>query len=79
MVKKMLHFPSVQQILKEHGTQTNNHSLYFGLGGVHKLRLQNLALFDHLPPLHLHNLWYESLRKVIFFDHLPPSSYKRSL
>ena len=50
------------------------------LGGVHKLRLQDLAFFDHLPPpLRLHFLWYKSLQKVDFFDHLPPSSRKRSI
>ena len=43
------------------------------LRGVHKLRLQDLAFFDHLPTLHF--LWYKSLQKVNFFDHLPPSVY----
>ena len=45
--------------------------LFDPLGGVHKLRLQSLAFFDHLP-LRLHFLWYKSLQKVGFFDHLPP-------
>ena len=48
-------------------------------GGVHKLRLQDLSFFDHLPPLCLHFLWYKCLQKVDFFDHLLPSSCKRSL
>ena len=48
------------------------------LGGVHKLRLQDLAIFDHLAP-GLHFPWYKSLQKVKFFDHLPPSSCKGSL
>ena len=51
----------------------------YHIGGVHKLRLQDLSFFDHLPPLCLHSLRYKSLQKVDFFDHLPPSSCKRSL
>ena len=54
-----------------------HHDLAFLLlGGVHKLRLQDLAFFT---PLRLHFLWYKCLQKVDFFDHLPPSSCKRSL
>ena len=43
------------------------------LGGVHILRLQDLAFFDHLPPLRLHFLWYKNFQKVDYLDHLPPS------
>ena len=28
----------------------DRHNCHFILGGVHKLRLQDLAFFDHLPP-----------------------------
>ena len=48
------------------------------LGGIHKLRLQDLAFLTTYP-LRLHFLWYKSLQKVNFFDHLHPSSCKRSL
>ena len=46
---------------------------------VHKLRLQDLAFFDYLPPSI--NVFYgiKVYKKLIFFDHLPPSSCKRSL
>ena len=47
------------------------------LGGVHKLRLQNLAFLDHLPPSFY--IFYGIKVKVHFFDHLPLSSCKRSL
>ena len=51
----------------------------FRLGGIHKLRLQDLGFFWPPTPLRLHFIWYKSLQKVNFFDHLPPSSCKRSL
>ena len=47
------------------------------LGGVHKLRLQDLSFFDTYPPSFTFSMI--SLQKVDFFDHLPHSSCKRSL
>ena len=48
--------------------------LVCALGGVRKLRIQDLSFFDHLPPLRLHFLWYKSLQKVDFLTtYLPPS------
>ena len=49
------------------------------LGVFHKLHLQDLAFFDHLPPSV--NIFYgiKVYEKPIFFNHLPPSSCKRSL
>ena len=41
------------------------------LGVVHKLRLQNLALFLPPTPFRLHFLWYERLQKVNFFTTYP--------
>ena len=53
------------------GNKDTKIDLKFMLGGVHKLRLQDLAFFYHLPPS-LYIKRYKSLQKVDFFDHLPP-------
>ena len=45
----------------------------------HKLRLQDLSFFDHLPPSVYIFYGIKVYKKSIFFDHLPPSSCKRSL
>ena len=40
-------------------------------GGFHKLRLQDLPFFDHLPPsVYIFYGTYKSLQKDDFFDHL---------
>ena len=44
-------------------------------GGVHKLRLQNLAFFLPPTPLCLHFLWYKSLQNVNLFEQ--PTLYVR--
>ena len=47
-------------------------SRYLLLGGIHKLRLQDLAFFDHLPPSVYIFYGIKCLQKNYFFDHLPP-------
>ena len=49
-----------------------NSARWFNIGGVQKLRLQNLAFFRPPTPFCLHFLWYIILQKVISFDHLFP-------
>ena len=58
---------------------TRQRIVHIWLGGVHKLRLQDLAFFDHLPPSVYILYGINVYKKSIFFDHLPPSSCKRSL
>ena len=41
------------------------------LGGVHKLRLQDLSFFDHLPPFVYIYYSIKSLQKFTIFDHVP--------
>ena len=42
------------------------------LGGVHKLRLQNLAFFDHLPPSVYIFYGIKVYKKSIFLTTYPP-------
>ena len=42
------------------------------LGGVHKLRLQNLAFFDHLPPSVYIFYGMKVYKKSIFLTTYPP-------
>ena len=48
-------------------------------GGVHKLRLQHLAFFDHLPPSVYIFYGIKVYKKSIILTTYPPSSCKRSL
>ena len=41
-------------------------------GGVHKLRLQNLAFFDHLPPCVYINYGIKVYKKLIFLTTYHP-------
>ena len=44
-----------------------------GLGGIHKLGLQNLAFFDHLPPSVYIFYGIKVYKKLIFLTtYLPP-------
>ena len=49
------------------------------LGGVHKLCLQDLSFFDHLPPSVYIFFGIKVYKKINFFDHLALSSCKRSM
>ena len=49
------------------------------LGGIHKLRLQDLFFFDHLPPSVYIFYGTKVYKKSIFLTTYPPTSCKRSL
>ena len=49
-----------------------NQSLYLCLGGVHKLRLQDLSFFDHLPPSIYIFYGIKVYKKSIFLTTYPP-------
>ena len=57
--------------IKDNNSPVDN-TVNFNTRVVHKLRLQDLTFFNHLPPLRLHFIWYKSLQKVDFFTTYPP-------
>ena len=61
--------------MKNCDTNSELKNMHYIQGGVHKIRLQDLSFFYHLPP----SVYIFYGIKVNFFDHLPPSSCKRSL
>ena len=65
----MLKILSLDQIflIYRHTLEVSN-----GLGGVHKLRLQNLSFFDHLPPSVYIFYGIKVYKKLIFLTTYPP-------